>query len=309
MDQLRKEPAIKEIAMASNSLVDINNTTGGTNWDGKPVNSMFLVHKLGIDERFLPMMKIQLATGSNFSGRQPDSAHFILNETAVRQTGIKDPIGKRFKLGEVNGTIIGVVRDFNFASLHTGIGPLILYYSTAGSLFYVKTSGREASRAIASVQALWGRYNPGIPFDYSFLDQRYESLYRADLRTGSLFRVFAGVAIFLSCLGLFGLATYSAQVRTREIGIRKVLGASAAGIVALLSRDFLRLVLIAIVIASPLAGWGMYHWLQDFSYRIDMGWWVFVLAGGAALGLALLTIGWQAMRAAMRNPVASLRSE
>jgi putative ABC transport system permease protein len=308
-EQLRKEPAIKEVSIANSSLVNIDNSTGGTDWDGKPVNSMFVVHMLGIDERFLPMMKISLAAGDNFSGRQTDSMHFILNETAVRETGIRDPIGKRFKLGNVNGTIIGVVKDFNFASLHTAIGPLVLHYVTAGSLLYVKTGGREAGRAIAAVQTLWGQYNAGMPFEYSFLDQRYESLYRADVRTGSLFRMFAGIAIFLSCLGLFGLATYSAQVRTREIGIRKVLGASAASIVGLLSRDFLRLVCIAVVIASPLAGWGMYRWLQNFVYRVEVGWWVFVMAGAAALGLALLTIGWQAVRAALANPVKALRSE
>jgi putative ABC transport system permease protein len=223
--------------------------------------------------------------------------------------GLTDPVGKRFQLHEVKGTIVGVVKDFNFASLHTPIGPLVLRYRREGSMYYVKTEGREASRAIAAAQKLWRQYNPGFAFDYSFLDQHYEKMYRSDIRTGGLFMRFAGIAIFLSCLGLFGLATYTAQVRTREIGIRKVLGASVVSIVALLSRDFLRLILIAIVIASPLAGWGMYQWLQDFVYRTAINGWVFVLAGGAALGLALLTIGWQALRAALANPVKALRSE
>jgi len=309
VDQLRKEPAIKEVATSNDLIDDLHNSTSNTDWDGKPVNTMFIVNFMNIDENFLPMMKMSLTAGENFSGRPVDSAHYILNETAVRQMGIRDPVGKRFQLHDVKGTIIGVIKDFNFASLHTEIRPLVLRYRRASSIFYVKTSGQEASRAIAAAQKLWKQYNPGFAFDYTFLDQHYESLYRSDIRTGGLFLRFAGIAIFLSCLGLFGLATYTAQVRTREIGIRKVLGASVVSIVALLSRDFLRLIGIAIVIASPLAGWSMHQWLQDFVYRTTISGWVFVVAGSAALGLALLTIGWQAMRAALANPVKALRSE
>jgi len=308
-DQLRKEPAIKEVSVANDELVNVHNSTGDTDWDGKPVNSLFIINVLNIDEHFLPMMKMSLKAGDNFSGRPVDSAHYILNETAVRQMGITQPIGKRLRVNDKNGTIVGVVRDFNFASLHTAIGPMVLRYRPAGGVFYVKTAGHEASRAIAAAQKLWRQYNPGMPFSYNFLDGAYEEMYRSDLRTGDLFTGFAGIAIFLSCLGLFGLATYTAQVRTREIGIRKVLGASVASIVALLSRDFLWLVLIAIVIAGPLAGWGMYRWLQDFVYRADIGWWVFAVAGASALGLTLLTIGWQVVKAALANPVKALRSE
>jgi len=309
MDQLRKEPAIKEVSVANDELVDVHNSTGDTDWDGKPANSLFIINVLNIDEHFLPMMKMSLEAGDNFSGRPVDSIHYILNETAVRQMGITDAVGKRFKVNDKDGTIIGVVKDFNFASLHTAIGPMALRYRPAGGFFYVKTAGHAASRAIAAAQTLWRQYNPGMPFSYNFLDSEYEEMYRSDMRTGDLFTGFAGIAMFLSCLGLFGLATYTAQVRTREIGIRKVLGASVASIVALLSRDFLWLVGIAIVIASPLAGWGMDRWLRDFVYRTDVAWWVFAVAGASALGLALLTIGWQAVRAALANPVKALRSE
>jgi putative ABC transport system permease protein len=309
LDQLRKEPAIKQVATAGDYVADVHNSTADIDWDGKAVNSVFITNWMNIDERFLPVMKMTLAAGDNFSGRPVDSTHYILNETAVRQMGITDPVGKRFKLLDKTGTIVGVIKDFNFASLHTAIGPMVMRYRPAGWIYYVKTGSHEAAKAIATAQKLWRQYNPTMPFDYGFLDQQYEALYRSDIRIGSLFTRFAGIAIFLSCLGLFGLATYTAQVRTREIGIRKVLGASMGSIVALLSRDFLRLVLIAIVIASPLAGWGMYLWLQDFAYRVALSWWMFALAGLAALGLALLTIGWQAMRAALANPVRALRSE
>ena len=306
---LSRVPAVKGVAMSNIAIVDADNSTGDTDWDGKAPNSMFIIKPMGIDEKFIPLMKMKMAEGANFTGIGTDSMHFILNETAVRMTGIKDPIGKRFKLHEVNGTIVGVVKDFNYASMREAIGPAIMYYRSAGPVLYVKTTGKEAAQAIAAVRKLADTYNPGFPFDYSFLDQRFEALYKTDQRTGSLFQLFAGIAIFISCLGLFGLASYTAQVRIREIGIRKVLGASVTSIVTLLSRDFLRLVVIAIVIACPLAWVYMHSWLQDFVYRITIGWWVFVLAGVAAILLALVTIGGQAIRAAVSNPVDSLRND
>ena len=306
--ELRRETSIRGLASATMNVVSNGNSTGDTDWDGKAPNSMFIVNPMGIDEYFIPLMKMKLASGANFSGRPTDSAHFILNETAVRMAGIKNPLGKRFKLHEVDGTIIGVVRDFNFTTMHESIGPVAFYYRRSAPVLYVKTTAGEAAQAVAAVRRIWAGYNSDFPFDYSFLDQRFAALYRSDEQVGRLFRLFAGIAIFLSCLGLFGLAAYTAQVRTREIGIRKVLGASAGSIIVLLSRDFLRLVFVAIVVASPLSWLYLRGWLQDFVYRIPIGWWVFVLAGGGAILLAVLTIGWQALRAAMANPVYSLRS-
>jgi putative ABC transport system permease protein len=305
--ELVAEPAIAGVATAGFSVVDNDNSTGGVDWDGKIPNSMFIIAPMAIDERFIPLMNIKFAEGGNFTGSPVDSVHFILNETAVRMTGIKDPVGKRFKLQNVNGTIIGVVKDFNFASIREKVKPAVLYYRSPGWLLYVKTTGGRAAQAVAAVRKLWNVYNPGFPFDYSFLDQRFDSLYWSERRTGGLFELFAGIALLISCLGLFGLAAYTAQVRTREIGIRRVLGASVAGIVGLLSKDFLLLVGVAIVVASPLAWLYMHNWLQDFAYRITIGWWVFLVAGGAAIVLALLTIGWQSVRAAMADPVKSLR--
>jgi putative ABC transport system permease protein len=306
--ELHAEPAITGLATANFNLVASDNSTGGVDWDGKIPNTTFIIDPMGIDEQFIPLMKLKLAIGTNFTGVSPDSAHFILNETAVRMTGIKDPIGKRFKLQQVNGTIIGVVKDFNFTSMRQQVKPAVFYYQSPGYLLYVKTTGRQAAQAIAAVRKQWDAYNPGFPFDYSFLDQRFDTLYQSERRTGGLFELFAGIALFVSCLGLFGLAAYTSQVRTREIGIRKVLGASPASIVALLSRDFLVLVVVGIVVASPLAWLYMHNWLQDFAYRITIGWSVFLLAGGAAIALAFLTIGWQSLRAAMADPIDSLRN-
>jgi putative ABC transport system permease protein len=156
----------------------------------------------GIDEKFIPLMKIKLLAGTNFSGVKSDSAHFILNETAVKLTGIKNPIGKRLKLQETEGTIIGVVKDFNTASLKERIEPTVIYYEPNGYLLYVKTTGRNAAKAIAAATRLWNRYNPGFPFEYNFMDEEYGNLYKTELRTGVLFNIFSAIAIIISCLGL-----------------------------------------------------------------------------------------------------------
>ena len=307
--QLKSQPGITGITTSDNKLVNNMHTTGGVDWDGKESNSMFIIHHFGIDQKFIPMMKIQILEGSNFTGSKSDSAHFILNETAVKLTGIKNPIGKRFKYQETEGMIIGVVKDFNAASLKERIEPAVIYYEPAGRLLYVKTTGRDAANVIKACKHIWDTYNPGFPFEYNFMDEEYGALYNSDQRTGTLFSLFSIIAIVISCLGLFGLATYTAQVMTKEIGIRKVLGASVSSIVALLSRDFLKLITLAIIIASPIAWWAMHKWLQNFTYSIHISIWLFVAAGIIAIGTAMLTIGYHAVKAAIANPVKSLRNE
>lgn len=307
--ELRNQPGVEAVTSSDNKLVNNRNTTAGVDWDGKDANSGFIIHHLGIDEKFIPLMKIKLLAGTNFSGVKSDSAHFILNETAVKLTGIKDPIGKRLKLQETEGTIIGVVKDFNTASLKERIEPTVIYYEPNGYLLYVKTTGRNAAKAIAAANRLWNQYNPGFPFEYNFMDEEYGNLYKTELRTGVLFNMFSAIAIIISCLGLLGLATYTAQVMTKEIGIRKVLGASVSSIVALVSKDFLKLVLLSMAIGSPIAWWAMNKWLQSFVYRIDINWVIFLLAGLMSIGIALITISFQSIKAAIANPVKSLRSE
>src|SRR6185295_9992648 len=246
--------------------------------------------------------------GNNFTGSKTDSAHFILNETAVKQAGIKDPIGKSFTLWQNKGTIIGVVKDFNYASLKTAIEPAIFYYNPRGWAMYVKTTGKDAPKAIAAAQKIWKGYPSEFPFQYSFLDDDFNRMYKDDQRTGTLFNVFAAIAILISCLGLFGLATYTAQVKTKEIGIRKVLGASVASIAGLLAKDFIVLVCIAFVIAAPVAWFAMNKWLQNYVYRVNISVWIFLIAGISAVFVALLTISFQAIKAALANPVKSLRT-
>ena len=308
-NELLKQPGILGVASISGTIAGVNSSTGDTYWDGKEKDRSFLIHPNGIDKDFIPLMKMKIVQGSNFSGSPADSAHFILNETAVRQAGIKDPVGKSFTLWQNKGTIIGVVKDFNYASLKTAIEPAIFYYDPRGWAMYVKTTGKDAPKAIAAAQKIWKGYTSEFPFEYSFLDDDFNRMYKDDQRTGTLFNVFAIAAILISCLGLFGLATYTAQVKTKEIGIRKVLGASVISLIRLLSKEFIVLVVTAFVIATPIAWYFMSKWLRDFAYRININWWIFLLTGLLAIFIALLTVGFQALKAAVANPVKSLRTE
>ena len=309
-NQLLGKPGIADVTRAAGNIVSLGEQTGDNNWDGKGANQTFMLYPLSVDKNFIPFFKLQLVAGKNFTGAINDSAHFILNETAVREAGIKDPIGKRFKMWKADGTIIGVVKDFHFASMKRKIEPAVLYYyPRINNFIFIKTSGENAVKAITGTEAVWNQYNAGNPFSYNFLDETFQNLYKSEQQTGTLFNVFAGIAILISCLGLLGLATFTAHVRTREIGVRKVLGASAGSIIRLLARDFIRLVLIAIVIAIPVAWYGMNQWLQDFAYKISIGWTVFAFAGLIAIVISIITISFQSLKAALANPVKSLRTE
>jgi len=309
--ELKRQSSILDVAASdAYNFSNINSSTGDLNWESKPANTNLMITQVATDKDFIPTMKIKFLEGGNFTGTPADSANYVLNQTAVQQMGLKPPyVGQQISFHENKGTIIGVVKDFNFQSLKEKISPLIFYKSNNKNILYVRTMGNHAQSAIAAVEAQYKKYAGNTPFSYYFLDKSFEAQYKTDQRTGILFNVFAGIAIFISCLGLFGLATFTAQVKTKEIGIRKVLGANVSGIVKLLSKDFLKLVIIAIVIATPIAWWAINKWLQGFAYRINIAWWVFAVAGILALLIALATISLQAIKAAVANPVESLRSE
>jgi len=307
--ELLKKQGVLGVTTSETSIVGVNSTTGDTEWEGKKEGFTFLIHPMGIDENYIPLFKMQMADGANFTGSKSDSAHVILNEAAVAEAGIKDPIGKRFTVWQTNATIIGVVKNFNYASLKQRIEPTVFYYTPANWRMFIKTNGKDAAKAIAAVQGMWKKYCPEYPFSYSFVDEDYDALYKTEQRTGMLFNVFSIVAIAISCLGLFGLAAYTAQVKTKEIGIRKVLGATVTNIVQLLAKDFISLVVISLLIAIPIGWWAMHSWLQDFVFRINISWWVFFLAGALAIFIALLTVSMHAVRAALANPVKSLKEE
>src|SRR5690606_30834677 len=253
---------------------------------------------------------IQLLEGRKLTGTAADSNLYVVNEAAVQAMGLTPPIvGTPISFHDRPGTIAGVVKDFNFKPLKEKIGPLLFFNWYNGSMLYVRTTATDAPSAIKAVEQQYKKYAGDDPFTFTFVDKQFEAKYRADQRAGSLFNIFAGIAIFISCLGLLGLSTYTVRQRVKEIGIRKVLGASVGSIVQLLSSGSIRLVLLAVVIASPIAWWGMNKWLADFAFRIDIQWWVFVVAGSAALLIAVLTVSWHAIRAALANPVDSLRDE
>ncbi|RKR85730.1 putative ABC transport system permease protein [Mucilaginibacter gracilis] len=308
--ELLKQPGIIAVTRSNQNIVEIGGLTGDTGWDGKQPGQTFIVHPMAIDKDFLSFFKIDLLRGKSFTGAVSDSTHYILNQTAADQLGMKNPIGKNFRMGKVNGTIIGVVKDFHFASFKQKIAPAIFYYNTQNfGTLYIKTTGNDAPKAIAAASEQFKQYNGQFPFSYLFLDDIFDSLYRGEQREGTLFNYFAGIAIFISCLGLLGLAAFTAQVRTREIGVRKVLGATSSLIIALLAKDFIKLVLIAIVIAVPVAWLAMDKWLQGFAYRINISLWTFVFSGMAVVVIALLTISFQSAKAALANPVNSLKNE
>ncbi len=272
-----------------------------------------------VDESYIPTLGMQMVQGRNFSKDFPsDSTGIILNEAAVKVLGFKDPFKETlyrpdFSNGTINGAIayhvVGVVKDFNFSSMHQHVGPLIIQQGDNWGSIAIRVNTKNIASVINKVEDNWKTMAPGQPFTYTFMDADFNKVYTAEQQTGKLFITFAVFAIFIGCLGLFGLVTYAAEQRTKEISVRKVLGASVSGIVAMLSKDFAKLVLIASLIAFPVAWWAMDKWLQSFAYRISINWWVFVIAGMAAIVIALITVSFQAFKAAVANPVKSLRTE
>jgi len=273
-----------------------------------------------VDEHYVPTLGMEIEQGRNFSKDFPsDSAGIILNEAAVKILGFKDPFKETLYRpnytsntgisGAVAFHVIGVIKDFNFSSMHQTVGPLVIQLSNNYGSMAIRVNTKNVASIIDNIKTKWSNMAPGRPFSYTFMDADFNKIYSAERRTGTLFITFAVFAIFIACLGLFGLVTYAAEQRTKEIGVRKVLGASVGGIVSMLSKDFAKLVLIATIIAFPVAWWAMNKWLQSFAYRIDISWWVFVIAGIVALTIALVTVSFQAIKAAVANPVKSLRTE
>lgn len=272
------------------------------------------MQKWRIDTDYLKTLGIEINEGRNFSEKFPsDSSAVILNETAAKMLGYNDPVGEKlYTIGDdgnaTSYSVIGVVKNFNFESLKNEIGPLCFLLSRNAGNISFKINAGSTQTLIPKIENKWKSLAPEMPFTYRFLDQAFEKMYRSEQRIGKLAILFSILAIFIACLGLFGLATFIAEQRTKEIGIRKVLGASVKSMVGLLSTDFLKLVFIAFIIAIPLALWGMHTWLQDFAYRTSLSWWIFALAGILAMLIALTTISFQALRAATADPIKSLRN-
>ena len=320
-NEILADPSIKNIARSSRipsgRLLDSYGSASVQLAADSLEKSAVDLKTLTIDHRFVPTFDLGLAAGRNYREDKGvrQSASFIINEAAAKSIGWKNPqdaVDKRINYAGQDGHIVGILKDFNFESLHQGIQPMIMFIpsdSTNFNYLSVKLDGSNIPDALAHLESTWKQFLPQFPFEYNFIDEDFGRLYQAEQRQGRVFIGFAMLAVLVACLGLFGLTTFVAQQRVKEIGIRKVLGATTASLVGLLSKDFLKLVVVALVIASPLAYYFMEKWLQDFAYHIDIEWWVFVLAGFVAIAVAFFTVGFESMKAALANPVKSLRSE
>ncbi len=311
-EEAARVPGVGSISRMRHSPTVIDHSAGDISWEGKDPHAAISIADELVGYDFVKTMQLELRAGRDFSREfGADSTGFLVNESAVKLMGYRDPVGKPLAWGDNRGTIIGVLKDFHFKSMHEAIQPLVIRLNEqkAYGTILVRTRPGGTAEALAGLEKVCKALNPGFPFTYQFSDQEFDKLYRSERLVGQLFNAFAGLAIFISCLGLLGLAMFTAEQRVQEIGIRKVLGASAGQLVVLLCRDFLKLVGVAILVASPSAWYAVRAWLGQFAYRVDLEWWMFGLAAGLAVVIALLTISVQSLRAALANPVSSLRSE
>lgn len=304
---------IQSVAVSDAGI--INNTSmssGGSDWAGRSKDFNPSIVRISTDADFPKMFHLELAQGRWYRDNDKADEHgFILNETAVNDLHIQKPvIGQWFVASGDSGTIIGVVKDFHYKSLHEKIGPMVMYNIPGWRYnIFIQVQPQQADKAIAAVKSLWRQRLPAFPYEYTFLDESFNKLYRDDTRIAQLILIFSLIAIFISALGLFGLAAFTAEKRTKEIGVRKVLGASIISIVRLLSSESLQLILLSSLIAFPVAWFAMSKWLNNFAYRVPLSIWFFAISAMMALLVALLTVGMQATRAAMVNPAKSLRTE
>jgi ABC-type antimicrobial peptide transport system permease subunit len=310
-DELSQAAGILGVTSSSDIPTYTVHSTTDFSWQGQAAGDYLLVHQFTVDYENIETLGMEMARGRSFSRDFPtDKDAFIVNEAAARRMGFNDPLGQWVRLYDRKGPIVGVVKDFNFKSLHTPVEPLVLRIEPQGNSYVlVKTRFGDLAAGLETIRRVHAKYNPRHPLDYEFLDDSLGALYRSDRRFGAIAGVFTGLAIFISALGLFGLASFLIERRTKEIGIRKILGADTGRIVALLSRDFLRWVAAANVIAVPVAAYAMSRWLQSFAYRTSLSVWVFAAAAGLAIGIAMLTISVHCVRAAAANPAHSLRTE
>jgi putative ABC transport system permease protein len=312
-DELKGLASVRSVSISDYLPIPFTHRNGNVFWNEgrQAIDQSVWGQHWQVDDAYFKTMGIKLVEGRNFSPDMADDTtgvSTIINQTMAKKLNLKDPIGKSITNGNLY-RIIGVVQDFNAESMRGGIDPMIFRYGLSNTMMTIKFSGGSVEHGVAEVSALWKKFSPDQPIRYTFLDQDFATMYADVVRTGGIFNSFAILAITIACLGLFALSAFMAEQRSKEIGIRKVLGASTESITALLSLDFVKLVLLAILIASPLAWWGMDKWLQDFAYKIDISWWMFAVAGLMAIFIALVTVSFQSVRAALADPVKSLKSE
>ena len=312
--ELNKFPGVKGVTYSQSLPTYNDNGTYWINWEGKQEEDVLFVNVNQVEHDYIPTFGIELSEGRNFSIDFPaDSGNYILNETAIQKMQIDDPIGKEFTLWGMKGTIIGVMKDYNFKSLHKEIDPICLRNLRSDERMYgysfIKLGGSDVRKTINNIERTWNKQYPAFPLEYSFLEEEYSDLYLFESRMRSLFALFAALSIFLSSLGLYGLSSFMAERRTREIGIRKAMGATSWQIVTLFSWDALKWVLISNLIAWPIAWLYMNYWLKDFAYKATISPWIFFLSGFIVLLISMITLSFQALKAARINPAITIKQE
>ncbi|MCQ6959109.1 ABC transporter permease [Mucilaginibacter aquariorum] len=310
--ELRGNPLTSNFAIISDLPTNLISGTIDVNWKGKDPRSQVVIPSLDVNEDFIKVFQIKLLRGRGFSTSfLADSNNFVVNEKmlAVMCLDVNSAVGKTFEFQGAKGNIIGVVKDFNFKPIQQAIEPLVLRFNKYGGIIMIRTNPGSTEQTIAALEKISKQLNPAYPFKYDFLDQDLANLYKGEQQIGSIFNLFACLAIFISCLGLYGLSAFMAEQRTKEIGVRKVLGASIFNLVYLLSAGITRLIAIAIVIAVPLSWYAVNSWLSGFAYHIDAGWVIFLVAPVAALLIAWITVSYESLKAAIVNPIKSLRTE
>lgn len=312
-DALKGLPEIESAAIADAALSNIvNQNGGGLDWEGKPAELKVNVFQMRANHELLDVFNLELASGRWFNeNRGGDANNLVLNETAIKRFNIPEPvIGRKTVFQGQEGQIIGVVKDFNYANLRQSIQPLVIRNNSGrDNTIIARIEGQSLAQGLTKAEETFKQFLPHIPFDYTFLEDTFQQMHESDTKMSILFQLFAGVLVFIACLGLLGLAIFAAETRVKEIGIRKVLGASVAGIIRLLSMDFLKLVLVAFFIAIPIAWYVNQNWLENFAYHIDLHWSIFAVSGMLVFGIAFLTVGVQSLRTAISNPAHSLRNE
>ena len=308
-NDLKKLPAVESVALSTHNFLERNSNTSGINWPGKDPTQSILFEMVGADENLQSVMKFELVEGRFFSSDfGNDSTHVVINEQAQKVMGLEDPVGTTLTdWANRRVSIIGVIKDFHYESMRSQLAPMIMRYEPrySGSIMIRLNSG-NIKQNIEQIAAIYEQHNPGYLLEYKFLDKEYQNLYDREIRMGKLSTYFASLAIIISCMGLFGLSIFTAERRTKEIGIRKALGATMTNIVLLLNKEFTRLVLLGIVISLPVSYWAMHKWLTDFEYRIDFSLWILAVGGGLTLLIAWFTVSFQSVKAAHANPADSL---
>ena len=312
-NDLKQSGIVENAALSDNISLEVGSNTDNYSWEGKDASKNPLISWQNVSPQFISTMGMKLLAGHDFNTNSAaDSLNVIINETFAKQMGKEGRIGGIIRDGGKRPLqIVGILKDYLYNDMYGTIAPLLLYYHPSGTgvLTIRFKDGVNIQDALTKAGSIVKRDYPGYSFEYKFIDDDFNQLFKTEALTGTLAGVFAGLAIFISCLGLFGLSAYTAERRIKEIGIRKILGASVSGLVGLLSKDFLQLVGISCVIAFPLAFWALHKWLESYQYRVDINWWAFALAGVLAMLIALTTVSFQAVKAALTNPVKSLRSE